>query len=65
MGDVSLLTKGYKGSSETSNTNGLFADQHPTWQKKLGIQSALQSTLKAGNPYLGVYGMPMSTSVGE
>lgn len=55
----------YKGSDSKSSENGLFADQHPGWQKKLGIQAALASTLKAGNPYEGVYGMPLSTSIGE
>lgn len=56
---------GYKGHQEGNNPNGLFAEDHPSWTKQSALQHALEGTLKAKNPYLGVITAPLGDSVGE
>lgn len=57
--------KGFK-KADVRDVNGLFAADHPSWEKKTGLQKALDKALKgSGDPHYGTASSPASTSVGQ
>lgn len=49
-----------------SHDNGLYADEHPAWQKQNALQKALRAAAANGNNWnFGTVSAPPSTSFGQ